>query len=120
MQSPRLAREHGMLGKKVYFETYGASVGMVKDDIGEANGMDYERSYISGKRFLYLILRTIRNHKVFFVFCFKCECSCFFFFLLFCIFSCFYNGHVSLFIITALINFNLHTITFTNLKCTIQ
>lgn len=45
-----LAREHGLFGEKqfVTVETYGADLGMMKDGVGEVNGMNHTRSCISG------------------------------------------------------------------------
>lgn len=50
VQVQGLAREHGMFGEKqfVTVETYGANVGMMKDDVQAVNGTNHERSYISG------------------------------------------------------------------------
>lgn len=50
MQVGRLVRKHRMFGEKsfVMVETYGANKGMMKNDVGKANEMNYEKSYISG------------------------------------------------------------------------
>lgn len=49
VQVHEFAREHGMFREKhfVMIETYGANVGMMKDDVGEVNRRNHERSYMA-------------------------------------------------------------------------